>query len=160
MTVSDPLVALTCLAVLGHAHWFFGNLYEAIVLAPGWRSMADEPLSVGGGVLAPGSPVRYYVPITPLTVLVTVSAGIAGWRTPDGPHPALGLGVALSLISAAVTGYIVARVNLPLFFVADTPAEQKVMLARRWARLNYIRLTTLGATGTLLVWALTQASTR
>jgi hypothetical protein len=157
MTSSDLFVTLTSLAVLGHAHWFFGNLYEAIVLAPGWTSMAGKPLHLGGGILTAGSPVRYYIPVTPLTVLVTVSAGIAGWRTPQGPHLPLALGIGLSLISAAVTGYIVARVNMRLFFAADTTAEQKVVLARRWTRLNYTRLTTLGAAGTLLVWALGRA---
>jgi hypothetical protein len=155
MTVENVFVTLASFAVLGHAHWFFGNLYEAVVLAPGWKSLAGEPLRLGGGILAPGSPVRYYIPATPLTVLVTIMAGIAGWNTPHLSRLSLTLGVALSLISAAVTGYIVARVNLRLFFAPDTSPAQQAVLARRWGRLNYVRLATVGTAGTLLMWTLT-----
>ena len=51
------LLVLVACSVLGHAHWFFGNLYEGLVLAPGWTSVAGKPLEVAGGVLAEGSPV-------------------------------------------------------------------------------------------------------
>jgi hypothetical protein len=43
MTREQAFLALTGFGVLGHAHWFFGNLYEALVLAPGWRSVAGAP---------------------------------------------------------------------------------------------------------------------
>ena len=160
MTASGSFAILTSVAVLGHAHWFFGNLYEAVVLAPGWRSIAGEPLRMGEGILAPGSPVRYYIPATPLTIVVTVSAGIVGWSALPELRLPLASGVGFSLASAAVTAYIVARVNLRLFFADDTTAEQKAILARRWTTLNYARLATLIAAGALLVYALTRASAR
>jgi uncharacterized membrane protein len=102
--------------------------------------------------------VRYYIPTTPLTVLVTLAAGTAGWNAPQVPHPPLTVGVALCLISAGVTVYIVTRVNLRLFFTADTTPERKAILARRWVRLNHVRLATLGTAATLLVWTLTRHS--
>jgi uncharacterized membrane protein len=101
-----------------------------------------------------------YIPATPLTVLMTVSAGLIGWSALPGLRLPLAFGVAFSLASAAVTAYFVARVNLRLFFAADTTAEQKVVLARRWTTLNYARLATLTAAGALLVYALTRASAR
>ncbi len=87
MTAEHLFVALASFAGLGHAHWFFGNLYEAIVLAPGWKSMAGTPVQLGGGFLAPGSPVRYYIPATPATAVLTVAAGTAGWNAPQCSSP-------------------------------------------------------------------------
>ncbi|GAA3929122.1 anthrone oxygenase family protein [Actinoplanes auranticolor] len=147
-------VVLASLAVLGHAHWFFGNLYEATVLAPGWASMAGRPLQLGGGFLAPGSPVRYYIPATPLTALVTVAAGVAGRQVPEVSHLPLALSVVLCLVSAAVTVFIVTRVNVRLFLAPDVPPDRQAVLARRWVRLNHVRLVTVGAAGALLVWTL------
>jgi hypothetical protein len=116
-------LGLMACAVLGHAHWFFGNLYEGLVLAPGWTSVAGGPLAVADGVLAPGSPVRYYIPITPLTVLVTLAAVAAGRRTAPTTRRALLIGLALTIAGAAVTGYLVTQINLELFFdTATTPA--------------------------------------
>jgi hypothetical protein len=159
MTTADLFLVLATAAVAGHAHWFFGNLYEAVVLAPGWTSMAGRPVQLAGGFLGPGSPVRYYIPATPLTALVTVTAGVAGWNVPQVARPPLALGVALCLVSAAVTVYIVTRVNLRLFFAADTAPEQKAMLARRWVRLNRVRLVTVGAAAILLVVTLIRCRT-
>jgi hypothetical protein len=44
------LVVLLALAVLGHAHWFFGNLYEAVVLIPQFAASPEQrlPISAGG----------------------------------------------------------------------------------------------------------------
>jgi hypothetical protein len=153
----DLFVVLTSLALLGHAHWFFGNLYEATVLAPGWASMAGRPLRLGEGFLAPGSPVRYYIPATPLTALVTVAAGVAGWRTPQVSHLLLVLSVVLCLAGAAVTAFIVTRVNVRLFLAPDVPPDRKAALARRWVRLNYVRLAAVGTAAALLVGTLVRS---
>lgn len=157
MTSTGLFTALMSLAILGHAHWFFGNLYEAMVLAPGWTSMAGTPLQLGDGFLAPGSPVRYYVPATPVTVLATVAGTTAGWNVPHADRLPLALGTVLCLVSAAITVYIVAQVNVRLFVAAGTTPEQKRSLARRWVRLNHVRLVTLGAAGALLTWTLARS---
>jgi hypothetical protein len=131
-------------SVLGHAHWFFGNLYEGLVLAPGWASVAGGPLEVAGGVLAEGSPVRYYIPITPLTVLVTAAAALAGWRARSPAGRMLLAGLTLTVAGAAVTGYMVGQINLDLFFDAATAPDRREALADRWVLWNYVRLATVG----------------
>ena len=80
--------SLLTIAQLGHAHWFFGNLYEAVAKIP--ERLADDPDLVVRGeavsmtsLLRPGSPVRYYLPVAPITVVASVSALIAGWDTPS-----------------------------------------------------------------------------
>ena len=47
------------IARFGQAHWFFGNLYEAVVDVP--RLVGDR----APGLLTSGSPARYYIPAAP-----------------------------------------------------------------------------------------------
>ena len=139
------LLGLVACAVLGHAHWFFGNLYEGLVLAPGWTSVAGGPLEVAGGVLARGSPVRYYIPLTPLTVLVTAAAALVGWRTRSTARRTLLIAVTLTAISGVVTGHLISQINLDLFFDAATTPDSREALADRWTLWNYVRLATVGS---------------
>lgn len=139
------LPGLVACSVLGHAHWFFGNLYEGLVLAPGWTSVAGGPLEVAGGVLAEGSPVRYYIPITPITVLVTAAAALVGWRTRSAARRPLLIGLMLTAVSAAVTAYLISQINLDLFFDATTSRDSRESLADRWTLWNYVRLATVGS---------------
>jgi len=147
------LLGLVACSVLGHAHWFFGNLYEGLVLAPGWTSVAGGPLEVAGGVLAQGSPVRYYIPLTPLTVLVTAAAAVVGWRTRSAARRTLLIGLTLTTVAAAVTGYIVGQINLDLFFDAATSPDSREALADRWTLWNYVRLATVGSALAALIAA-------
>lgn len=56
-------VGLLALAQVGHAQWFLGNLYEAIVKVPDLLARHDAGSNRDGkGALSPfgpGSPVRY-----------------------------------------------------------------------------------------------------
>src|ERR671937_2872016 len=64
----------------GHAHWFFGNLYEAVVRVP--HRLASER-SAGGTATSPfgaGSPVLYYVPAMPATSPAALAALMFGWN--------------------------------------------------------------------------------
>jgi len=72
-------------AQLGHAHWLFGNVYEAVVKIP--ERLAIEASDRAGdrgnagptSVLGPGSPVPYYAPVAPVALASTAAAVIAGW---------------------------------------------------------------------------------
>jgi hypothetical protein len=52
---------VSAVARAGLAHWFFGNLYEAIVHVP-------ERLTPDDALFTAGSPVRYYLPVAPVTL--------------------------------------------------------------------------------------------
>ena len=138
--------ALT-LALLGHAHWFFGNLYEAVVRVP--DRMLDEavPAAQATAVLRPGSPLRYYVPGLPFTVPAALVALVAGWEVPR-PRRWLAVFVGCSAAGAALTGYLVRRVNVPLFFSAEPVGDaERAALLRTWYRLNGVRLALLLGAG-------------
>ncbi|BBZ73215.1 hypothetical protein MPRS_43080 [Mycobacterium paraseoulense] len=63
----NRLSRLLGLAQLGHAHWLFGNIYEAVVKIPDRLAAEPRPATREGGsprssLLAPGSPLRYSLP--------------------------------------------------------------------------------------------------
>ena len=121
------------------AHWFFGNLYEEVVGVP--ELVAATP---PGGVLAWGSPARYYLLVAPVTV-GSVVALAAPERTPRATFAA-----ACTIAGAALTGPLVRGVVLDLLHGRVEPDEQD-RLVRTWHRVNRVRLTLVGAAAVALV---------
>ena len=138
---------LTTAAELGLAHWFFGNLYEEVVRMP--ARIAEQPST--GGPFASGSPVRYYVPAAPVTLATTLACVVTGWRRRAG-RPALAAAALLTATGAALTGHLVAAVNLRLLDGAGRPADpaERQRLVRHWHTVNRIRLVTVAAAAVAL----------
>lgn len=152
------LVVVLALAVLGHAHWFFGNLYEAVVLIPQFAASPEQRLPISaGGILVPGSPALYYTPLIPLTVPAALAALAVGWRFGRAVRGRL-LGAALSVSAALLGAYIITQLNFPLFYEPGTGVAQLEVLLRRWALLNYVRVCLVGAALVLLLGALVSAT--
>jgi hypothetical protein len=137
------------LAQLAHAQWFFGNVYEAVVRVP--ERLAD---SVRDGIdqrpatlLGAGSPVRYYVPAAPIAVASTVGAVITARGNARGRRW-LAISSGCWLSGAALTAYLVRKVNITLFFASDaaalpSPVDREALL-RTWYRLNVLRIAAAG----------------
>lgn len=142
--VSRPARWLSGLALLGLAQWFFGNLYEAVVLAPNLLSGTYAQLQAWQGYFTSTNPVYYYVP---LTQLAAMAGWVAWWRAPvgTGRRRWLGRAALLSLLATLLTGYIVTQLNLALFFgpLASIRAQLPA-LALRWNVLNLVRVLLLG----------------
>jgi hypothetical protein len=139
---------LLTIAQLGYAHWFFGNLYEAVVRVPDRLAKDDEPGVADrrlASVLSAGSPVRYYLPGVPVVLGATLSALVAGW-TSRNDRPWLGAAAVSTLSGVVATAYLVRAVNLKLFVAGQalTPADQDCLL-RIWYRVNVVRLLTTGS---------------
>jgi hypothetical protein len=130
---------LLALAQLGFANWFFGNLYEAIVRIP--HRVVSDPVT---SPFSLGSPVRYYIPATPIGIVATLAALAAGWNKPNDRRW-LAVAAAGALFGGAVTAHLVREVNLKLFVGGQpvTPDERE-MLLRTWYRLNLLRLIAVG----------------
>jgi hypothetical protein len=137
----------SALARLGLSAWFFGNLYEATVGMP--ELTADAPPR---GLLAPGSPVRYYAPLGPATLAATAATLVDGWRT-DGNKPAIIVTAAGTVSAVALSGYLISTINVRLIRTSPSGAERE-RLVGRWHRVNGVRL---GALAVALI-ALRQAS--
>lgn len=131
------------IAGVGHAHWFFGNLYEAVVRVP--HKLASQR-STGSATspFAPGSPLLYYVPALPATFPAALAALVFGWNNRESRSWLVG-GAVCSLSGVAATAYLVRAVNLKLFFSAQslTEEEQRALL-RTWYRANVLRLVVSG----------------
>ena len=138
-------------ASLGQLHWFFGNVYEAAVDMP--QLLADAHPNRAPRLLGSGSPLRYYLPAAPVTLVATVAALIDSWRR-GGDRRVIATAAASTAGAGALTGYLVKAVNLRLLH-SEKPlsATESRKLVRTWHRGNLVRLTFLGVAG----WALRQS---
>jgi Domain of unknown function (DUF1772) len=154
MPLTRRLVLTTRLldiAQLGHAEWFFGNIYEAVVKIPERLSRrgfdhGDARINADStSVLGPGSPVRYYAPVAPITIASTAAAVVTGWGV-EGARRWLAIATGCSVAGLTLTAYLIRAVNLKVMFAATPPppAERDARI-RLWYRLNVVRIATTGA---------------
>jgi hypothetical protein len=142
--VSSKRLAL--LGLLGLLHWFFGNLYEAIVFSPNWVVESTLQLERMHGIFERTSPTLYFVPITQVgTVLVWAAHAINGDREATADFRRA---TAFALLATALNAYIVATIVTILFgsdFRLHSDAELH-SLCVRWNILNGVRLALTAAT--------------
>ena len=105
--LADRLLAV---AEFSHAHWFFGNLYEALVKVPHRIAASEASHELPRSPFGAGSPGRYYAPIAPVNAPVAVAALAAGWPRADG-RILLVVAAAASTTGAAATAYLLRSIN-------------------------------------------------
>lgn len=131
-------------ARLGQAAWFFGNLYEGLVGMP--QLLAETGAVRGRGLLAVGSPVRYFAPIAPLVVAANALSLIGRWRrsNEDTDRARIAVAGATTAVSVAISAYLIRVINIPLLTDADalTPAQRRQLIST-WHALNTVRLVCL-----------------
>lgn len=135
-------------ALVGLTAWFFGNLYEGLVGVP--QLLAGSHSRRKPGVLAVGSPVRYFAPVAGVALAPTAVSLVQAGRTGASP-PLIGVAAACVASAAGLSGYLIRTVNLPLL-TADVSLTSwdRDRLVRRWHRVNAVRLVALaGALGSL-----------
>ncbi|WP_230119656.1 hypothetical protein [Arthrobacter sp. Bi83] len=128
-------------AEFSHAHWFFGNLYEALVKVPHRVAASEASRELPRSPFGSGSPGRYYVPIAPINAPVAIAALVAGWNHSNS-RVWLVVAAASSTAGAAATAYLLRFINPDLFF-SPQPLSQlrRKPLLRRWYRVHALRLT-------------------
>jgi hypothetical protein len=107
---------LLSISILGFTHWFFGNLYEQIVLAPNTLGLGVEGLKIWRQFFQFSNPIYYFIPISPISVLATVAALAIGWHSPVKQHKWLIGAASFALFTGLLTVYIVTQINLKLYF--------------------------------------------
>jgi hypothetical protein len=132
-------------ALAGLAQWFFGNLYEEVVLAPNGLVNSYAQLKCWHGYFVVTNPIYYYVPFTQLAV------GIVWYLWFTQKHPAikklLRRASVYGLLSLALTAVIITQLNLKLFFGnLDLVKDQLYQLSLIWLVANGVRLLLVGAT--------------
>lgn len=138
----DVLVdRLLDVAELSHAHWFFGNLYEAVVKIPHRVAAAGASRELPRSPFGAGSPGRYYAPIAPMNAPAAIAALAAGWK-PANTRAWLIVAAASSTTGAVATAYLLRSINPELFFSPQPLSEmRRKPLLRRWYRIHALRLT-------------------
>jgi hypothetical protein len=152
-----PRALWAALAGLGQLHWFFGNLYEAVVDMP--QLLVDAHPNREPRLLGAGSPVRYYLPVAPVTLTAIVATLIDSWRS-GGDRRAIAAAAVTTASAGALTAYLVRTVNLRLLHSGKAlSASEGRKLVGTWHRGNLLRLLALvGAAWTLRRAALTADS--
>ena len=140
------------LAGLGQLHWFLGNVYEAMVDMP--RLLVDAHPNREPRLLGVGSPLRYYLPVAPITLVATVVTLVDSWRSGDDKR-VIATAAVSTAAAAALTAYLVRTVNVQLLTSGEplTPTEGS-RLVGIWHRGNLVRLLAL----TVAAWTLRQVS--
>ena len=131
-------------ARIARAAWFFGNTYEAAVGVPQLISSANRP----AGILATGSPVRYFAPVAPAAVGGTAAVLVESWRT-GGDRRAVAAATATLAAALGLSAYLIRSINVPLLR-GKVGEEAQRRLISRWHRGNAVRLGLLAATEILV----------
>ncbi|GGS96088.1 hypothetical protein GCM10010156_62900 [Planobispora rosea] len=141
-------------ARLGQLHWFFGNVYEAMVDMP--RLLADARPNRAPELLGSGSPLRYYLPVVPPTLAGTAATLIDDWRS-GGDRRAVVTAAASTVVAVVLTVHLVRTVNLTLLRGKEPlSAEEVRKLLQTWHRGNLARLAAL----VVAMWALRRSAAR
>ena len=138
---------LSWLTLLLLAQWFFGNLYEGVVLVPNLRSLIETKSRAGGALFETkrSSPVAYYVPVSLMMVPLIITLTIRAWLDHRPGLPYITFACLPLALGLALTVYIVRAISLPLFFHAQLDLTQTEKLLKRWKALNCVRLLLAGS---------------
>lgn len=137
--------------VFGIAMWFFGNLYEAVVIGPNIAGDTKEQLRAFQQFTEVTNPVYYYIPLTQIAAVTLIVWFVrTPWRAPE--KRSLFIASLAEIAAVALSIYIIVELNMTLFFgsLGETP-EELHRLALQWNLLNLVRV---GVTALALVFAL------
>jgi hypothetical protein len=127
-----------------YAQWFFGNLYEQIVIAPNHLTDSYEAIQKWKGFFKISNPIFFYVPFTQLAVVICCLL------YSKSPHPdekkLLGKACVFAILAVMLTIVIVTQLNLKLFFgEIEKYKDQYFRLSVFWLIGNGIRLFLVGS---------------
>jgi hypothetical protein len=130
-------------ALFAHAMWFFGNLYEEMVIVPNGVSATVAKIGAFNAYFSVARQYNYYVPLTQLGTLALVAAAI-GWR-----HEArlrLRVPAAASVLAFALTAFIIVHYNLRIWTgaVSALSAAELHSLVWQWGVANLLRIVLVG----------------
>jgi hypothetical protein len=129
----------TLAAIIGLAYWFFGNLYEAIVISPNWITDSPRQLQRLNEFFVNTSPTVYFVPITQLaTIAVWILAFLNKEKSVQRGYTIAGI---LTVLLTVLNIVIVSTIILKLFGNDYLQyGEYLNTLTWRWNILNFFRM--------------------
>jgi hypothetical protein len=132
---------LLLFALFGISLWFFGNLYEGIVIAPNMLKDSIHKVQDWQNFFVITNPVIFYVPVAPMAIFIIIFLYFRtnGDKTILKRH--LKCATISGLLALALGILIVTQINLKLFF-GDVQKYSKDIykMSVLWNVLNIIRL--------------------
>jgi hypothetical protein len=130
---------LTLFAIIGLSYWFFGNLYEAIVISPNW--VVDSPSQIKrlNEFFVTTSPAIYFVP---LTQIATVFVWLLLWKNKvNSIKSELKYASIFAALVTILNAVIVSTIVLKLFSTDyEKYGDYLTTLTWRWNVLNFFRM--------------------
>jgi hypothetical protein len=128
-------------SLFGMTMWFFGNLYEAIVIVPNMLTNSILKAKLWQDFFVITNPVFYYIPISPSAVLTTVFLYFKTSQRNSTLKRRLKFATIFGLIASALGIIIITRINLKLFFGdVEKISETAHYLSVWWNILNAVRV--------------------
>jgi hypothetical protein len=131
--------------LFGLALWFFGNLYEEVIMMPNWLAAPIDVLRVHSRYYTVVIQYHYYVPVTQLAVLVLIVLCFTNNPAQQLAQPDLRRAAIWGALGVALTAWIVLSLNLDLFIgelkLSEAEAHRKGLI---WMIGNAIRLFCVG----------------
>ncbi len=136
--------ALLLFSLFFLSHWFFGNLYEEIVLAPNQLNASYEALLAWQGYFTITNQIYYYVPFTQISVIII---WVLFFKSEDELEKKLLKKASIfGLLSLVITVLIITQLNLKLFFGnIEQYKTQIYTLSVIWLLGNALRLYLVGS---------------
>jgi hypothetical protein len=136
---------LTLFAIIGLSYWFFGNLYEAIVIAPNWVVNSPVQMKRLNEFFVTTSPTIYFVP---LTQIATVFVWLLLWKSKVNSIKtelkyASIFAVLVTILNAVIVSTIVLKLFGPDY---EKYGEYLTTLTWRWNILNCFRMVLVALT--------------
>jgi len=130
---------LTLASIIGLGYWFFGNMYEAIVISPNWIVDSQTQMKRLHEFFVNTTPTLYFVPVTQIATLLVWYLFFANKTKtviPDYKKAAF-----FSVLVTLVNIYIVSTIVLKLFGADyEKYGEYLSTLTWRWNVLNVLRM--------------------
>jgi hypothetical protein len=136
-----------------HALWFFGNLYEEVVIVPNGLVATSAALAAFNAYFSVTKATLYYVPLTQLGFVGVVWLVFQTRSDAGVEAQSLRRAAAASALAMALTAWIIVHWNLRLWLgdVSTLPDDETRALVREWGLANLLRLALVwGATSWLI----------
>jgi hypothetical protein len=144
---TKPSNKLLLFSLFGIALWFFGNLYEAVVIAPNMLKDSARKVQDWQDFFAVTNPVFFYIPIAPIAVVIMIVLFLKTGSEQPILKGHLKLATLFGVPAFALGMYMITQINLKLFFgEADKYAAEAHKLSVLWNILNAVRIALLSVT--------------
>jgi len=133
---------LLLFALFGIALWFFGNLYEGIVIAPNMLSDSIHKARDWQDFFVITNPIMFYIPVAPVATFVII---FLYFKTSSDNIILKGhfkRATLFGVLAFALGIFIVTQINLKLFFgvIEKYSAAEVYKMSLHWNVLNIVRV--------------------